>query len=284
MYQDDSLKVVFHDDEELDGLIGEPIVFRQTIHSRLESVVQLVVTASGQPHIYKTRVGGQYESRVHATVHHPLVLKGRPVYDQNGQLCMLFEYIMGEELKEETKSEEAFFKFIGGIVDRVATMGDDVPATEDWRQGGSARWFAEVERGVAEMGRAISASESKVASTDVLPRLLETGLRKGMGEFFEQPCIFCHGDLHAGHIIKTMDGIRLVDWDVSGWWPRELELANALRQWDYDPLKHVDPRAVFAECFRLAHYYAKHKHRHIDYWWHHIAGLAKKMEEAAKCM
>jgi len=283
MHKDRWFDLPLHDNAELVELLGEPLVCREAIHRWPGSCIQLVITASRKIYIYKSRRGGECAARFNEAVSNPLVPKARTVHESDGCVCMLREYISKDRKTAEIEGEEASLTFINGVIDAVASMGDGFPTSSDWR-GGSARWFAEVEQSVAKLGHTIEAYGYMETEKKALPKILECGLGKAMGEFFERPCIYAHGDLQRKHIIQTSDGIRLIDWYSPGWWPREMELANALRKWGFDPFRYVDPPAVFADYFKEACYCANSQDMYSKYCWydHDMAGLFEKMLEAAR--
>ncbi len=82
-----------HSDEELAVRIGEPLAERVTLHEWPLSCVQRITGFSGQKWIYKAESGPTVEHLFYARASSPLLPDARTLYDRDGYVCLLIEYI-----------------------------------------------------------------------------------------------------------------------------------------------------------------------------------------------
>lgn len=82
-----------HSDGELADLIGETLVERVTLHQWPLSCVQRIAGTSGKTRIYKAERGPTVEHRFYAQARSPLLPGARTVYEKDGYVCLLIEYV-----------------------------------------------------------------------------------------------------------------------------------------------------------------------------------------------
>ena len=272
-----------HDNDELAEIVGERIVCREKVHHWPGSRVEVVVGASGQIHFYKSRRGGDIESRFYETVRNPIAVRGRTVHRDRDHVCLLLDFVAADRKQPDIHGDEAKLSLVNTAVDAVASLTGALPAWDDWRPGGSRKWLDHVREMAGRISTTIDAYAYMETKKDALGAIVKLAEREDVARIFDEPCVYGHGDLGPDNIIRTAHGLRVIDWDRPEWRPREIEVAHTLRCWDVDPLEHVDPQVVFADLFLAVCYLNEAQGLYAKHCWydHEMAQLLERMEDAA---
>ena len=125
-----------HTDDELADRIGESMVERITLHEWPLSCVQRVTGVSGHTWIYKAESGPTVEHHFYAQASGPLLPDAETLYDNDGYVCLLIEYIDAMHFEPAGLSEQEIVQAGKSIVQSIAQIEGELPAywVVDWAQ------------------------------------------------------------------------------------------------------------------------------------------------------
>ena len=228
-----------HSDDALAEQIGEPLAERVTLHEWPLSCVQCIIGCSGHKWIYKAESGPTVEHRFYAQASSPLLPTVDTLYDRDGYVCLLIEYIDADHFDPTGLSDQNIVQIGKSLVRSIAQIEGDLPAywvvdSAQWRQtvSGMQHLFTTlVDDGVFLH-----------VSRDAVDTVMQACKDATLVDCLTQDIGLVHGDLTADNVlVATGDGafLKLIDWQYVLRGPRLLDLSTFLDSLGIDPLPHV---------------------------------------------
>jgi len=247
-----------HSDAELEGLLGQPLAARATLHEWPLSCVQRIELADGATWVYKTQFHEGVEAAFYARVRSPLLPACRALGSFETTVCLLLEFIDAPLLAQTKPGEAEALAHAARLETAIAEIAGDPPLYMDL--GSPERWSAfardtgaKLERIVAD-GRFAALSPAALRALDGWvrsPEVLDAASRPALA----------HADLSASNVFLAPAsplGYRVIDWQ----YPRRLaagfDRACLFDSLGLDPARAAGPLvarilyylrlAWFAEC------------------------------------
>jgi hypothetical protein len=228
-----------HSDNELQEILHTRLQSRQTLHEWPLSCVQLLTTASGDKYIYKSQFGPTVESQFYARARSPLLTRARTLYEREGDVILLVDYIDGKLLQDQGYSPLELLETGKMLVDTIAHIEGDLPCYQDIST--LERWREYVGRTLQAVGELIQAgtfTEVTVEDTDLLRKW---AFRPVVLEAFRGKISTTHGDANGGNIFLTETGYKMIDWQRPIKAPAETDLAALLESQNIESHEYVHP-------------------------------------------
>lgn len=283
MVKDSHFDLLLHEDQELERLIGGTLVERETFHHWPLSNVQRIKLSDGRRYIYKANAGQTVEGKFYSNARSPLLVPARILYDADGYLCMLLDFVEAQKLSELKLPEEETLLRARVIAERIAEIEGDLPAVCDLR--GQEKWGAYVEGTIEMLDRLVK--EGKFLQTDntTVRRVEALAMSEPVLAVINGPSAYIHGDLGGDNILKLPDGYRIIDWARPFWGPADLNVFDALANADYNPMHYFGRGLAMVEAFLRLNWAAQCKFSWIrdgecyDDW---VVGFSRHMIRCAE--
>jgi hypothetical protein len=239
-----------HDDEELALLMQGDILERVTLHEWPLSCVQRLTLADGRKLIYKTQFGPTVEPEFYASARSSLLPSARTIYQSDGHVCMLLEYVDAPRVEDLDLKEEEAARIGREVMGQIAAIAGELPYYHDVSDERKWERFAHVT--LASLRALVG--EGKFSLIDeAMVRNLERWARSesALSVARTQPgCV--HRDLGGDNVFALPDGYRVIDWQRPVLGPTGVDLATFLESLGFDPVPHVGEGIVRTlEFFRI---------------------------------
>jgi len=280
MYRHRHFNLWLHDDKELVSPLQSHISERLTLHEWPLSCVQRLTTSDGRKVIYKTQFGPTVESAFYANARSDLLPLGKTIYECDGHVCMLFEFVEEPLIEDLDLSEEEAVRIGRAVMEQIAAIPGELPhfvdvsTEEKWGKLITAT-LKDIEaltgQGKLNLvdGATVRSLERWAFSNSVL-----SAIRANPGTV--------HGDLSGDNLFVLPDGYRLIDWQRPMLGPADLNLAHLLHSLGFHPSRHVDEGIVRVMYFLWIHWIAQCATRWIPQaiktYDKHIVQLASLMD------
>jgi len=226
-----------HDDDELASLVGSDISERVTLHKWPLSCVQRLALVDGRRLIYKAQFGPTVESAFYANAKSELLPWAETIYEADGHVCMLIEFVEGPRAEDLDLQEEEVIRISRELVAQIAAIDGDLPRYLDIGDG--EKWRALVYAMLRELGTLVEWHAFKMVDETVIHRLEEWAFSGPVLEVFRVRPGYVHRDLGGDNLFVLPDGYRVIDWQRPILGPTFLDIATLLRSLGVDPLPHV---------------------------------------------
>jgi len=231
-----------HDDDELEARLGDEIVERITLHEWPLSCVQRLALAGGRKLIYKSQYGPTVEAEVYARVRSRLLPWAETLYQAEGHVCTLIEYVDAPIFEDLEPSEGEAARVAGEVRAEIDALEGELPAYIDVRD--RTRWQAYVEAMLGELRTLIAGGAFHVTTAEMADDVAHRAAAPAVLAAFDAGCGYVHRDLSADNVLVLPDGYRVIDWQRPIWGPVDLDRVDLLNSLGYDPLRHVDAAVV----------------------------------------
>jgi hypothetical protein len=243
-----------HTTDELDALLGSPVVRRDELQCWPLSLVQEVETASGERWIYKAQRLMPVEPRFYEAVagRTTVVPSARVLTDDGVSSTMLLEHL-GSPVSVAGLTEPEVITFCREIVAAVGTLPPGLPHHLDW--GSAESWHECADWVLDGLGALVGDGRFVRVSADDID-FLRTWSRSGaVHAAVDGPTRLTCNDIKLDQVFRRADGsLAVVDWAIPVVAPGDLDLVGLLNSADIDPLPHVDAAVFGLHWFRLAHW------------------------------
>jgi len=227
-----------HTDEELDELLGAPVVAREQVHGWPLSSVERVRLVDGRTLAYKAQLPPTVEPSFYEAATSPL-LPGHQLLGRLGATeTMALEWIDAPlltgaaDLAGHGRAVVAAIGEIRGDLPSYLNAGDTdawaelaAETTDRWERIIEAGWFRST--GAEEVAKVRAWAESRPVLAAI-----EAGTR------------ITHGDLKADQVFTTADGYQVIDWQRPVVAPPEVDLVSLLVGAGVDPRPVCEPAVV----------------------------------------
>ena len=238
MVKDENFDLLLHEDGKLEELVGGTITERVTIHHWPLSHIQRLTLANGQKYIYKAQAGPTVEGKFYATAESALLVPARILYDSDGYLCMLLNFIEAPSLTQLKLSEEQTLSVACDLSREIASIKGDLPALQDLR--GPGKWTTFVRETVGMLDRLVREGRFKSSLGQAIRRTESLAKSTPALAAVSGPTGYLHGDFKGDNILKLPDGYKVIDWTRPLWGPADLDCLNAVASAGYSPLRHFE--------------------------------------------
>jgi len=135
MHRHPHFNLPLHDDEELASLLQIGIVERVTLHEWPLSCVQRLTLADGRRLVYKAQFGPTVESGFYANARSALLPAARTVYESNGHVCMLIEFVDALRLEDMHLPEQEAARIGRHLLAQIAEIEGELPSSYEFPRG-----------------------------------------------------------------------------------------------------------------------------------------------------
>ncbi len=259
MYHHRFFDLWLHDDAELSGLLGSPLVARTTLHEWPLSCVQRLRTQDGRTRIYKVQAEPTVEPAFYAHVHSPLLV-GVTLLDAYGVAppALLLDEVAAPRLLDLHPTEAEALRMGYDVQRHIARIAGQAPVWVDL--GSWPRWEAYAATVLADLDALMEAGTFWRVTPALLDRLAQQLAAPSVRVAFDAETGYVHHDLSADNLFVLPDGYRVIDWQRPIVGPVALDLAALLTSLGIDPGRHVPIGVVqllhllhiawFAQCAR----------------------------------
>lgn len=288
MYHHPYFDLWMHDDEELVPLVQAGVVAdvveRVTLHEWPLSCVQRLTLADGRRVIYKAQFGPTVEPEFYARARSEILPWAKTIYEANGHVCMLIEFVEGPLAEDLGLDEEEAVRVSREVVAQIAAIEGDLPYYLDI--GDEEKWQALVYEMLRDIGRLVESNAFEVVDEATIQCLGERAFSEPVLEVFRTSPGYVHGDLGGDNLFLLPDGCRVIDWQRPILGPTDLDVATLLRSLDVDPLPHVGEGIVRLLDLLTVRWFTEAATRWFpagiaDYD-KQIAGLAARIDETSE--
>ena len=237
-----------HSSQELESLLGEPVLERVTLHEWPLSCVQRLLLPGGKSWIYKSQSSPSVEPEFYTRARSPLLVNARTIFRDERYACLLLEDLApagkpGENmlLGEMIQVEEEAVRIGRRLLAEIAAIEGRPPVyldVSDWE-----RWQAVMEAMIQDLDGLVAAGKYGITRREAVRAAaraaqapeVQAVWAMGMGAGL------VHHDLCAENVFAVRDGYRVLDWQRPILGPAEIDLVLFLTSLGFDPRGHVPP-------------------------------------------
>lgn len=231
--------LVLYDNTELESVVGDALVERNTIAEWPMSWTQKVVFASGRTFAYKAMLPPLIESDFYAAGAAPLLPGHRPVGRFGDCANILVEWVHSPSLADLEVDESELLAHSTEVVKQIGAMGQNRPTYLD--VGTPEKWSAEAATTLGKLRQLISDGRFPRTIATTVDDLERWVLSTRVLDEVTENSRLVHRDLKPAHIFVTGDGYRVIDWQVPAIAPGDVDLVWLLEEAGVDSFPHVDP-------------------------------------------
>lgn len=239
MEDHDYFNLKMHTDDELGEILQTHLQSRQTLHEWPLSCVQLLTTTSGDRYIYKSQFGPTVEAQFYARARSPLLTKAQTLYESEGYVILLVDYIDGKLLQDRGYSKSELFETGRLLVDAIAHIEGDLPCYQDIST--IELWRKYVDRTLQAVRELIQAGTFREVTAEDIDDLQKWAFRPSVMEAFRDSVTTVHGDAAGGNIFVTETGYKMIDWQFPLRAPAEIDLVTLLESQNIESHEYVNP-------------------------------------------
>jgi hypothetical protein len=237
MYQHPYFDLRLHGEEELAPLVQSDVLERVTLHEWPLSCVQRLTLADGRKLIYKAQFGPTVESKFYARARSEILPWAKTIYEADGYVCMLIEFIEGPLAEELGLGEEEVVRVSREVVAQIATIEGELPHCLDITD--EAKWETLVGSLVQNLRTLIDTGAFTLTDEAVVHILTQWASSEPVLAALRTRPGYVHHDLGGDNLFVLPDGYRVIDWQRPILGPTDLDVATLLRRLGVDPLPHV---------------------------------------------
>jgi len=243
MHQHRHFNLLLYDDDELEPFVQGSIVERVTLHEWPLSCVQRLTTSDGRRIVYKAQFGPTVESQFYANAKSDLLISGRTIYQSDGYIGMLLEFVEAPLVENLDLSEGEIARIGRTVTTRIAEITGDLPCFIDVST--EEKWATLVEGMLSSLNRLVSQGAFNRVSAETIRKLECWSLCEPV---LSAVCLnpgYAHQDLGSDNIFVSSDGYRVIDWQRPILGPPDLDMATLLETSGVDPFAYVDESIVW---------------------------------------
>ncbi len=242
MHRHKFFNLFLHDDKELEPLLQGDILERVTLHEWPLSCVQRLTTFDGRKIIYKAQFGPTVEPEFYASAQSELRVSGDTIYQSDGHVSMLIEFVEAPPLTDLDVSENQAVQLGRMVLAKIADISGGLPvyidaSTED-------KWGELVDGTLTDLKALVSRGRFGIVDTNLISKMKRWAFSKSTLSALRVNPGYVHGDLGGDNLFVLADGYRVIDWQRPRLGPTDLDLATLLESLGCDPLRHVDEDIV----------------------------------------
>jgi len=246
MHRHPHFDLLLHDDRELASYLQSDIVERRTLHQWPLSCVQQLTMADGRKAIYKVQFGPTVESEFYAEARSPLLPWAETIYQSDGYVCMLFEFLEGPLLEKLDLPEEQVVQVGRAVMDQIANIGGELPHYLDVST--ESKWEELIIALARDLRALVDQRRFTIVDRPTVRALERWALSEAILSAIRTRPGYVHRDLGGDNLFVLPDGYRVIDWQRPILGPTDLDLASLLESLGCDPLKHVDRGVIRVLC------------------------------------
>jgi hypothetical protein len=232
-----------HTNQELEILLGSPILERITLHEWPLSCVQRLVLPNGQSWIYKTESGPTVEPEFYARAQSPLLVSARVLFRDSRYACLLLEDIHAPLLEAVVLQEDQAVQTGRRLLAEIAQITGRPPVFLDiatWDH-----WQALMDGMIQDLDGLVDAGKFEIVNRPHLRAIARACGSPAVKGVFDptgpyQPGLV-HHDLSAENIFLSAGQFRVIDWQRPIFGPPEIDLVLLLASLGFDPRPYVAP-------------------------------------------
>lgn len=242
-----------HTDEELEGLLGEPLSGREPLHSWPLSSVERLTLRSGRRGIYKVQHEPTVEPELLALATAPFLPTCTVLQRDSEQAALLLPYLTAPTLKDRVLSANEQVAVGQELIAQFHALPPNLPVYRDL--GSLETWQGFVEETLGLVRAMIASGKFTATTHDDLTWLERWSERPDVHTVIATTSQLIHGDLKAEHVFCHTDGsVTVIDWQRPYRAPAEIDLVLLLESLGLDPAPHVAPAVVCLRWFLLLHW------------------------------
>jgi thiamine kinase-like enzyme len=235
--------LLLHTDDELSLLLNSVITERVTLHEWPLSCVQRIQTADGQRWIYKTQTGPSVEAQFYEQAQLDLLIPARTIYQQDGHVTMLLEYIDAPRLTDLNPSAETVVQIGRDVLQEIAAIQGDIPVLFDVSR--PDKWQQMVTETLDHLQMLVIGGQFQQVTLNALETLRQSVLSDDVLYASQYDIGLVHGDLTGENLFLLTNNLyKVIDWTRPFLGPTAIDLAMLLESLGHDPLVQVDPSIV----------------------------------------
>lgn len=242
MRRHEHFDLLLHDDEELTLLIQSGILERVTLHEWPLSCVQRLDLADGRKLIYKTQFGPTVEPEFYATARSSLLPSAQTIYQSDGHVCMLLEYVDAPRVQDLDWQEEEAVRIGREVMEQVAAITGELPYYVDVSD--EPKWERFVHVTLTSLRALIDEGKFSLVEKALLRDLERWAFSEPVLSVVRTQPGSVHRDLGGDNVFVLPDGYRVIDWQRPVLGPTSIDLATLLESLGFDPLPHVGESVV----------------------------------------
>jgi hypothetical protein len=226
-----------HDDGELMELVGENIVERVTLHDWPLSCVQRLTLADGRKLVYKAQFGPTVEAEFYASARSDLLPWAETIYDSDGHVGMLIEFLEGPRVEELGLPEGKAVQIGRAVMEQIGGIAGERPHYLDVSDEG--KWAALISAMLEDLRVLTEQAKFRLVDAETVRNLERRAFSEPVLSAIRTRPGYVHRDLSGDNVFLLPDGYRVIDWQRPILGPTDLDLAVLLESLGFDPLPHV---------------------------------------------
>lgn len=240
--------LLLHEDHELQTLLGEPVLARETLHEWPLSCVQQLTLTSGRTLIYKAQFGPTREPAFYAAARSPLLVQAQTLWRHGDHVCMVMAKAPGQPLHSGLLTQAQAVALGRGLVGQIQKIKGDPPAYLDV---GNVAWWRNYVHTVAKTLRNLVASaQFRQTTLAAINQLAPAAEQPAVIDAVLTDVGYVHGDLTAENVIMheraaacpdEQADYSVIDWQRPLRGPTALDLYRFLLSLDIDPQPYCAP-------------------------------------------
>ncbi len=227
-----------HTDDELEIIVKQSIVSRQTIHEWPLSCVQVIKTSSGNKYIYKSQSGPTVESLFYKEAKSSLLANCRTLYQNNGHSVLLLDYIDGTLIDNKKLTENELVQTGRLIVEEISQIRGKLPCYQDISS--IELWQEYANQTIEKITQLLITGRFTKISEEKLAYLTKWASSKSILNIFKSRITTIHGDATGDNIFFTSNGFRIIDWQRPLRAPAEIDLVALLESQNVNSIKYIN--------------------------------------------
>ena len=231
-----------HDDDELGPLVQSDIAERVTLHEWPLSCVQRLTASDGRMVIYKTQFGPTVEAEFYANARSDLLPGAQTIYESDGHVCMLLEFIEAPLLQDLDPSEEQVVRVGRAVLEQIAQISGQLPYYTDVSD--EEKWEAFIGSALKDLQGLVSQGKFSLVDETTVRDLERWAFSESVLSAIRTEPGYVHRDLGGDNLFVLPDGYRVIDWQRPILGPTDLDMATLLESLGFDPLPHVGEGVV----------------------------------------
>ena len=235
--------LLLHTDQELETLLGVPVLERVTLHEWPLSCVQRLCLPGEKTWIYKSEAGPTVEAEFYAHAHSPLLVQAQTIFRDHRYVCLLLQDLKIPSLEASELSEEEAVRIGRRLLADIAAMEGHPPVyldVSEWNH-----WQAVMDAMLQDLDGLVVSGKYENTRRDAVRAIARAASSPEVHAIFHAGESFAprlvHHDLSAENVFSTPDGFRVIDWQRPIFGPPEIDMVLLLTSLGFDPRAHVEP-------------------------------------------